>query len=148
MRRGRGEADHVEQRSAADGNDIRMAVDVMPVDMRMNFGDEKIGILGALAAFNHKRLANEFECLGVGCEIRFNLARDVRLGLREGFIQNEKDFFDGAGFVTGHGLFQNEIGGGKDVIGKEYAQIVIDLYGFSHYGHGIKVEWVGPDFEF
>src|SRR5205085_2553532 len=61
MRRGRRETNHIEQRPAADGYDIRMPVDVMPVDVRLDFRDVKVGIFGALAAFDHQWPADEFQ---------------------------------------------------------------------------------------
>ena len=37
MRGGRRQARQIEQRAAADGNDVGMAVNVIPVDLRLDF---------------------------------------------------------------------------------------------------------------
>ena len=54
VRRGGGQARHVEDRAAADGDDVGLAVDVIPVDVRVNLRDVKVGIFGALAALDYK----------------------------------------------------------------------------------------------
>src|SRR5207237_9742405 len=95
-----------------------------------------------------ERRANELQCVCVGGEIRLELPRQVRLGSRKGFIEDQEDFLDLGGSIGRHGLFENEVGGFEDVLGEEHAQIIADLNGFSHGRHALKVERVGRDFEF
>ena len=123
-----------------------MAVNMVAINVRMNFGDVKVGILGAFAAFDDERRGNELQRVAVSGKIFLDLLGEVRLRLREGFIKDQEDFFDLAGFIARQRLLQNEIGGIEDVVGKEHAQIVVDPDRFSYNGHGLKLEPVARDF--
>ena len=143
MRRGRGEADHVQQCAAADGDDVGLPIDVMAIDMRMDFGDMKIRILGAFTAFDDERAAHEFHRVRVSGEIFLDLAREHRLGLRHGFIKDQQDLFHLAGPI-GQRLLEREIRSFENMIGKEHPQVIADLNLFSHGGHGFKITVQGP----
>ena len=90
MRGGGGKTGDVQQRAAADGNQIRMPVNVVPVNVRMDFGDVNGGIFGTFAAFDDERRADEFQAVGVGGKIIFNPARKVGLGLGERFVEDDQ----------------------------------------------------------
>ena len=53
-----------QQRAAADRDQIGMAVDVKAVDMRMDFGDVEVGVLGALAALDDNGRADQPQARG------------------------------------------------------------------------------------
>src|SRR5262249_45085090 len=63
MRGGGGEAGHVEQRTATNGNDVAMAIKVIAINVRMNFRDVEVGIFRPFAAFDDERRANELEAV-------------------------------------------------------------------------------------
>jgi hypothetical protein len=134
MRGGGGEADHIQKSATANSDHIGMTVDVVTVDVRMNFRDVKIGILGALTAFDHERAADQLQSIRVGGEVVFDLAGQSGLSLREGFVEDQEDFFRLPRF-TGQRLFENEISGFEDVFGKVHTEVVADLNGFSHDRH-------------
>ena len=83
MRGGGGKTGAVQQRAAAHGNQVRVPVNVMPVNLRMNFGNVKRGVFGAFAAFNNQRRAGELHAAGLGGKIILNPAREFGPGLRE-----------------------------------------------------------------
>ena len=91
LRSGRGKADHIEERAAADRDDVRMAVHVEAIDLGMNFGDVEIRIFGAFAAFDDDRRADEME-FGTSSEIFFDAADEERLGLRKRFVDDNDGF--------------------------------------------------------
>ena len=90
VRGGRGETGDIEQCAAADGNQVRMPVNMIPVDLRMDFRDVNGGIFGALTALNNQWRANQFYIVGVGGKVIFDPACQIRLCLREGFIENNE----------------------------------------------------------
>ena len=90
MRGRRRQTDHVQNRAAADRDDVGVAVDVIAVDVRMNFRDVKVGILRALAAFDDKRRTDQLQGFGEGGEVRFDVAAQLGLRPGQGFIENDE----------------------------------------------------------
>jgi len=60
---GGSEADHIQQGPAADADDVGMAVDVVAVDLGMDFGNVKIRVFCAFAAFKNDGAATRRSCL-------------------------------------------------------------------------------------
>ena len=52
MRRRRGETGHIQERAPAHRDQIGVAVNVVPVNLRMDFVDELRGIFGAFTALD------------------------------------------------------------------------------------------------
>ena len=68
-----GKPGDIEQGAAANGQHVRMAVNMKSLDLRMNFRDVKVGVLGAFATLDDQGRADEFEVFRGGGEIRFDL---------------------------------------------------------------------------
>ena len=83
MRGGGGKSGDIEQRAASDGNQIRMPVNVVMVNLEMDFGDELVGIFGAFAAGDEDWRTDELKFFGVRGKIIFNLTRKVWLRERK-----------------------------------------------------------------
>jgi hypothetical protein len=103
-----GKADHVEQRAAADGDEIGVAVDVEAVDLRMDFGDVEIGIFGALAAFDNDWRTDQMQAGAPGGEIEFNVFCQFWLGDRERFVEHDQSFNACAAFAGEH-VFEERV---------------------------------------
>ncbi len=71
---GGGKSGHVQQRAAADGDEIRMPVKVVALELRVNFRDQRGGIFGAFAAAGKQRRTHEAHLRRVGGKIIFDLA--------------------------------------------------------------------------
>jgi len=83
MGSGGGKTGDIEQRATTDGDEIRVPVHVMAVELGIDFADERVGILGAFAAASEHRWTNEADLMRVGGKILFNLRFQFRHGLGE-----------------------------------------------------------------
>ena len=124
MRGGGGKSGDVQQRAAADGDEIRMAINVVSVKVRQNVGDDADGIFGAFAAAYRQWWADEFQAGGVRGKIFFNARFQFRQRLGERFFKDDKGFARG---YVGEGIAQSQIGRRKNVLGEEDAQRPSDL---------------------
>ncbi len=148
MSSGSGQADHIEQSAAADRNQIRVTVDVITVDVGMDFRDVKVGIFGAFAAFHDDRRADEFEVLRSRGKIGLDLRGQKRLGLGQRFVQHHHDAVDAVALVGKQDVLEERIGGGKDPLGEEHPELKTDLNGALNDGHFINVKGWTLKFEF
>ena len=98
-----------------------MPVKVMPVNVRMDFGDVNGGIFGAFTTFNDQWRSNEVYAIGVGGKVIFNPTGQSRLRLGEGFVQDDEHLSRGIGRVVIQCGFQDEVGRGKDILGEKDA---------------------------
>ena len=134
---GGGEAGDIEQRTAADGNEVGVAVNVVPVQVGLYFVDEDRRIFGVLAAADEERRPDELEAGGAHAEIDVNALFEFGLGLREGVIEEDEDLSRGG---IGEGVSQNRIIRGEDVFGEEDAQLPTDLDGAFNDGHSFNLK--------
>src|SRR5258708_39623786 len=129
------ESGHVQQCAAANSDDVRMAVNVVAVNVGMDFGDVKIGVLGALAAFDDERGTDQFEAGRRGAEISLDLRAQPGLGLSEGFVHHYQDGMGTAGSAVGKNVVQERIGRGEDVLGEKHPEFKPDLDGSLNDRH-------------
>ena len=132
MRGGGGKAGNIEQCATADGEQIRMAVKVMPVNVCMDFGNQRGGIFGLFAALNNDGRTNKLQAARVSGKIIFDPAREIRLRLDERLINYHQRL--ACNGIGQHG-FQNQVGRRKNIFGKEDAQIPADLNVALNDGH-------------
>lgn len=138
---GRSQADHVEKGAAADADDVGVAVDVVAIDLGMDFGDVKVGVLGALAALDDHGLGDEAELFGVGGEIDFDVACEVGLGVGEGFVEDDEDFVTAFLGAVDHHVAEEGVFGIEHAVGEMDLVAKTDLNGAFDVRqlHGHKV---------
>ena len=136
MRGGRSEADHVEERAAADRDDVGMAIHVKAIDVRMNFGNVEIGILGAFAAFDNDGRADQVE-FGISGEVAFDATDKEWLRLRERFVDHHDDFMARALSAFRHDVAEQIVCGGEDAFGEVHLVAITHLYGSLDARHKI-----------
>ncbi len=86
----RGEAHHVEQRAAADGEHVVVPVDVEPLDERVDLGDAEVGVLHRLAADDEHRRADEQGGVGAGREPRLDPRDQSGRRLRKRLVDDDQ----------------------------------------------------------
>lgn len=145
---GSSQADHIEQSTTADGNQVRVAIDMITVYVRMNFGDVKVGVFGAFAAFNDDGRTDEFEAIRSRGKIGLDLRGQKRLGLGQGFVQHHDDAVDAIALVGKQDGLQEMIGGGKDALGEEHPELKADLNCTLNDGHFFNLKDWTLEFEF
>ncbi len=62
----------------------------------------------------------------MGSEVSFDLARQVRLGLREGFVEDDQGFMNRLAVGLEH-IFQDQVRPLKSVLREEHPQFIADL---------------------
>lgn len=134
MRGGRREANHIEERTAADGDDEGMAVDMETIDLGVNFGDVKVGVFGAFSAFENDGRTNQAQAF-VGAEISLDIAGEERLGLGEGFIDENESFSFFAIVAVGHDIVKNAVSGMEHALGEMHLVAVAHLNHPLDTGH-------------
>ena len=136
MRGGGGKSGGIEQRAAADGDEIRMPVEMVAMDVCVQFADERGGIFGGFAAGKKQRRADGLDRFGVDGKIFFNLRHQLRQRLGERIFQHDERF---ARRGVGEGVAQNQIFRRKNIFGEENAQRPADLNGSLEDRHGFNL---------
>jgi hypothetical protein len=113
-----------------------MAVYMKAIHMRMNFGDVKIRIFGAFAAFDNDGRADQVE-LGISGEVAFDAAEKKWLRLRERFVDHDDDFVARALGTFGHDVAKQLVRWGKDAFGEVHLVAITHLYGSLDARHGV-----------
>src|SRR5262249_16194439 len=124
---GRREPNHVEQRAAADSDDIGVSVDVMPIDSRLDLGYMEIVVLGAFAALNDKRRTYKVETMCMRGKICFYLFKQGGVRLGEGLIEDDQGFVNRAGFIIDENVFEQRICAAENILSEVHTQSVTDL---------------------
>ena len=137
MRGGGGESGDVQQRAAADGDEIRVPVNVVPVNVRLDFTDDGRGVFGGFAAADKQRRTDQLQAGGVRGKIFFNLAFQFRQRLRERIFQDDQGF---ARAGVGQHVLQDRIVRRKDIFGEIDAKLPADLNGAFDDGHGFNLD--------
>ena len=89
MGRGGGETHQVQQRAAAHRHDVGMPVDVVAINLGLDFGNMKVGVLHPLSTFENERRANQTKCVRAALEPGFDLRRQSRLGEMQRFVEDQ-----------------------------------------------------------
>ena len=92
---GRGQPRHVQQRPAPHRQQIGMAVDVVTVDVRLDFRNVKIRILEPLASLQNDGRGGQLGARPKRREMRFNAVGKIRLRGGQPFVHHHQNF--GAG---------------------------------------------------
>ena len=100
---------------------------MVTVDMRVDSGDLEIGVLGAFAAFDNQRRANQPDCLGERFEILLNLSRQRGLSAGQRFVQKDQRLFEREILPRAQDVFQNHVRRIKDVAGEIHPQRIAHL---------------------
>ena len=148
MRRCRGQPDHVEDRAAADGDDVRVAVNVITINVRMNFRDMEVRVLGALAALNDKGRTDQSQQARKSGEVAFDVPRQRRLRPGQRFIEHHKHLVLFLALAVGQHLFERQVCRVKDASREQDAVTIADLNCALNNGHRRKVELWTREFEF
>lgn len=115
---GGGIAGHVEQRPASDGDEVGVPVDVMALNLGIDFADKGGGIFGALAPAGEDGRSNEPNLGCVGGEVPRDFSVQLWHGLGERIFEDHQRF---AGAKVGEGLMQHRIVRRKHVFTKKNA---------------------------
>jgi hypothetical protein len=134
---GGGETGDIQKSAAADGDEVGMAVNVVAIELRLDFLDDEGRIFGGFAATDEEGRADELEAGGARVEIDFNQLFEFRLGLRESVVEDDEDFSLGG---IGKGVSQDRIVGGEDILGEEDAQLPTDLDGTMNDRHSLNLK--------
>ncbi len=110
-----------------------MAVDVVALDLRMDFRDVKIGGLGPFAAFQDEGRANQIQLVAKPGEMVFDQLR--QFGPRRGqrFVQHHQDLGDTR--RVGQDRLQKGIGRVKHAARKMDAKFKLNAKGANYAGH-------------
>src|SRR5579859_5654273 len=150
MRGGGGETSGIQQRPAADGNQVRVPVEMMAVNVRMDFGDMDGGILGAFTAFDDHRRTYESDIAGMSGKIIFNPASKIGASLRERFVEDDECLGQGSTGARSTGItqriLQDEIVRSKNVFGEINAELPADLDGALNHRHDRQSEFLDNSF--
>jgi hypothetical protein len=65
-----------------------MSIDMIPIQVRMDFRHVEIGILGSLAAFDHDWRANQLKPFRMHFKISFDAGQQIGLRSGKGFIND------------------------------------------------------------
>src|SRR5262249_11200680 len=117
-----------------------MPVNVIAIDLGMNFRDVEIRILCALASLDDNRTGHKLDSIGMGREIAFDLGCKLRLSLSEGLIHDYQHFCRCCSFRTTQNVPQDWIRGAKDVFREMDLQMIADLNGTFNPRHSLNVE--------
>lgn len=135
-----GKADHVEKGAAANANDVGMSVDVVAVDLGMDFGDVEVGIFGAFAAFENDWRRDEANFFGMSGEVNFDAAGEVGLSGGESFVEDDEDFVTAMLRAVDHDVAEQGIFGIERAFGEMHLVAIIDVNGAFDMRHRHKVE--------
>ena len=141
MGRGRRQPDDIEQRAAADGDDVRVPINVMLLDLRLDFGNVEVGILGPLAAFEDERRADQFQVRRMKREIRLDVRQQAWLALGQGFIHHHQRLGHSIGFLGPEHLMEQRILRRKDAAREMHAMAVAHLNVPFNVGHGVQLRF-------
>lgn len=86
VRGGRREADHIQQRAAPHAEQVGVAVNVIAVNLRVDFRDVEVGVFHPLAALDDDGRADQLERIAVDGEVVGDGPFQSGLRLRERFV--------------------------------------------------------------
>ena len=109
---------------------------MITVDLRMDFRDVEIGILGAFPTFNDHRRANQLEIGGIGRKISLDLPRQIRLRLGQRFVQHYQCFMGKLAIGGLQHIFQNGVERFEDMLREMHPELVTDLDRTLNQRHG------------
>ncbi len=90
MGRGGRQAGDIQQRAAADRDQVRVPVQVKTLHVRLDFGDVEVGVFHPFATLQDYRRADQLQALPEGAEISLDAVRQVRLGAVQRFIEHDQ----------------------------------------------------------
>jgi hypothetical protein len=108
------------------------------IDLRMDFRDVKIRVLGPLAAFNNNRRAHEPQPTVMGCEITFNLPRQSGLRMGQRLVKDDQNFRREARGVFIQNVFQHHVCPVENVLSEKNPQAIAHLNGALDRRHRLK----------
>ena len=113
---GGGQPSYIQKGPAAHRHQIGVAVEVMAVDLRVDFGNVEIGIFEAFPSLEHDGKGHQLEAVGHFSEAAIHHTGKLRLRRLQAFIQNDQNFrFSSCGFRHEH-LPQHRVGGMEEVL--------------------------------
>jgi hypothetical protein len=116
-----------------------MTVDMMPVDLRLDFRDMKIGILYALSALKDDGGTDQPRGVGKFSEIAFDLRSQGGLALMQGFVEDHQDLRHLSG-LSHERFFQYGITQPENVSGEENPVLKGHRNGPFDQGHAVNVK--------
>src|SRR6267142_1837049 len=125
----------IQQCAAADSDHIRMPINMVAVQPRMNFRNVEVGVFRPLATFDYNWRTNQLKPFGVRLEISFDAARQIGLCSSQSFVQDHHDFMWAPVLLLIQNRFQNQIHWFEHIFRELHLQFVRNLKGAPYHGH-------------
>jgi hypothetical protein len=112
-----------------------MTVDMVAINMRVDFRDVEIGIFGSLAAFYDEWRTHQREAIIMRFEIGLDAPGEIGLGVGKGLIEDDQSFVRKLALIGMQGIFQNQVDGIENALREVNPQFVVDLNRSLDLGH-------------
>ena len=89
---GGGQPHQVQQGASADCDHIRMAIDMVTIDLGLDLRDVEIRVLDPFPSFQNQRGTNQLDRGGMFAEPGLDLVHQRGLGLMQGFVHHHQRF--------------------------------------------------------